>query len=120
MFFDAAEDEASHGAALTAAADFAAQPGRMRHAPDGVAFQDETEYGPMCVERAQNGYNSGMGEIFRKVASISPVVIKPALEGAAAGQPRALGEEVSSDEDAAGVEATTCETATAAAASASA
>ena len=27
----------------------------------------------MCTDRARNGYNSGMGEIFRKVASISMI-----------------------------------------------
>ena len=27
----------------------------------------------MCTDRARNNYNSGMGEIFRRVASISPV-----------------------------------------------
>ena len=27
----------------------------------------------MCTSRAEQGYNSGMGEIFRKVASISPI-----------------------------------------------
>jgi hypothetical protein len=40
--------------------------------------QDESEYAPQCTDRANNGYNSGMGEIFRRVASISPVRIKDA------------------------------------------
>ena len=84
MFFDAVDDtvptDASSSSArqlTAAAANFVATPGRMRHAPDSVAFQDESEYGPSCADRARNGYNSGMGEIFRKVASISPVVIAP-------------------------------------------
>ena len=38
---------------------------------------DEYEYGPMCDDRAAKGYNSGMGEIFRKVAGISPVKLLP-------------------------------------------
>merc|ERR1740133_794071 len=44
-------------------------------AEGGVLLQDESEYGPMCMDRAANGYNSGMGEIFRKVAAISPIAI---------------------------------------------
>ena len=35
--------------------------------------KDEAEYAAMCQERAANGYNSGMGEIFRRVAAVSPV-----------------------------------------------
>ena len=38
-------------------------------------IQDEYEWGPMCKDRARNGYNSGMGEIFRKVAGISPIQV---------------------------------------------
>ena len=49
------------------------QPGRISDA-HGLAYQDEVEYGGMCEDRAQNGYNSGMGEIFRRVAQISPIV----------------------------------------------
>ena len=29
-----------------------------------------------CEDRKDNGYNSGMGEIFRKVAAISPVPVR--------------------------------------------
>ena len=36
-------------------------------------YQDEREYRPHCEERARNGYNSGMGEIFRKVCAVSPI-----------------------------------------------
>mmetsp|Transcript_44071 Transcript_44071/g.80784 ORF Transcript_44071/g.80784 Transcript_44071/m.80784 type:complete len:366 (-) Transcript_44071:132-1229(-) len=35
------------------------------------------EYKEMCEDRKNNGYNSGMGEIFRRVAAISPVEIRP-------------------------------------------
>jgi len=34
---------------------------------------DEKIFEGHCADRAANGYNSGMGEIFRKVAAISPV-----------------------------------------------
>jgi hypothetical protein len=54
------------------------QPGRMREM-GGLTFQDEGEYAQMCTDRAQAGYNSGMGEIFRKVAAITPVPVLPAL-----------------------------------------
>ena len=48
-------------------------PGKVQTAPDGTQFQDEHEYGPM--NRAANGYNSGMGEIFRKVAAVTEIAI---------------------------------------------
>ncbi len=48
-------------------------PGRISTGPDGRTFQDEYEWGPSCLDRARKGYNSGMGEIFRKVAAIAPV-----------------------------------------------
>lgn len=56
------------------------QPGRMSNI-EGVKFQDEREFEQMCTDRARNGYNSGMGEIFRKVAGISPISI-PSVETA--------------------------------------
>lgn len=37
---------------------------------------DESIFEGHCTDRARNGYNSGMGEIFRKVAAISPVQTK--------------------------------------------
>lgn len=40
---------------------------------------DESEFEQMCADRKAMGYNSGMGEIFRRVAAISPIEIKPAL-----------------------------------------
>ena len=36
-------------------------------------FQDEREYKQYCKDRADNGYNSGMGEIFRRVSAVSPI-----------------------------------------------
>ena len=54
-------------------------PGRMSSVmtPDlsgRTQFQDEREYKFQCYNRAKNGYNSGMGEIFRKVSAISPII----------------------------------------------
>lgn len=36
-------------------------------------FQDEADFKEMCENRKDHGYNSGMGEIFRRVAAIAPV-----------------------------------------------
>jgi hypothetical protein len=37
------------------------------------SFQDSREYAGFCASRASQGYNSGMGMIFRQVAQISPL-----------------------------------------------
>ena len=52
-----------------------------------LRHQDERTFADMCEDRKNNGYNSGMGEIFRKVAAISPVralgmAPEPATNGA--------------------------------------
>jgi len=50
-------------------------------------FMDESMFQNHCEDRAANGYNSGMGEIFRKVAAISPIKLHapdPALPGSSA------------------------------------
>jgi len=73
LFFDAEQDEAG---ALEEAGR-TPTPGKLSSSR-GVSFQDESEYAPMCEQRAAAGYNSGMGEIFRKVAAISPVEIPTA------------------------------------------
>jgi len=70
MFFNAKEVDLTAMATLEGQ-----QPGRVSHDGDGVAFQDENEYKDMCKDRAANGYNSGMGEIFRKVAEMTPIVV---------------------------------------------
>jgi len=49
-------------------------PGRTGVSNSGLRYQDEYEYSEMCTDRAAHGYNSGMGEIFRKVAGISKIV----------------------------------------------
>eukprot|EP00392_Amoebophrya_sp_AT5.2_P009873 g9904.t1 len=49
------------------------QPGRMSVDRSGKYYQAELEFDLMCRERADHGYNSGMGEIFRKVSGIAPV-----------------------------------------------
>ena len=41
----------------------------------------------MCAQRAANGYNSGMGEIFRRVAAISPVPLANARKDEGAETP---------------------------------
>ena len=69
QFFDATDEQSDHGVVL-AQSSSAPQPGRISKDSSAVSFQDEREYAPMCADRARNGYNSGMGEIFRKVASV--------------------------------------------------
>ena len=46
----------------------------------GLKFEDEREFRSQCASRAEQGYNSGMGEIFRRVAAIAPV--RPGARGA--------------------------------------
>jgi len=47
------------------------EPGRMRDAHNGKGqYQSACEFKQMCAKRAKQGYNSGMGMIFRKVAGI--------------------------------------------------
>jgi len=71
-------------------------PGRVSvDARSGLRYQHEAEYGPLCEERAANGFNSGMGEIFRRVAQISEVEVgvgRPSQELAGAGAVPPLGE----------------------------
>ena len=70
MFFDApSEEEADRGVW---------QPGRITRS-GGHVFQDDVEYSDMCADRASNGYNSGMGEIFRRVAAITPISTEDAV-----------------------------------------
>jgi len=65
MFFDApVDEEEDHGVVW--------QPGRITQRGDHM-FQDDVEFSDMCAQRAADGYNSGMGEIFRRVAAITPV-----------------------------------------------
>jgi hypothetical protein len=49
------------------------QPGHVSYDARGNGYQDEHEYSERCADRAARGYNSGMGEIFRKVAAITPL-----------------------------------------------
>jgi len=39
-------------------------------------YQHEYEWEPTCKDRAASGYNSGMGEIFRRVGLITPIEAK--------------------------------------------
>ena len=70
MFFDLPQDTATSQALVEAGPP---QPGRLTDAGNGILVQDEYEWGPTCEQRAANGYNSGMGEIFRKVAAITRI-----------------------------------------------
>jgi hypothetical protein len=74
-FFESADaSDAADGTAPGALAPIdVPTPGRASTSPAGEVFQDEREYATMCSDRADNGYNSGMGEIFRKVCSVSPI-----------------------------------------------
>jgi len=54
-------------------------PGRLTQDASGKTFQDESEFLTMCATRAAQGYNSGMGEIFRKVAAITPIAAGAAV-----------------------------------------
>lgn len=67
-------DSTTSTAATTKGGALAPQPlpGRMSNIRD-LLFQDEYEFEDMCEDRKNKGYNSGMGEIFRRVASISPI-----------------------------------------------
>ena len=48
------------------------RPGRVTTSAAGVTFQSEGEFVNQCYDREQAGFNSGMGEIFRRVAKINP------------------------------------------------
>jgi len=85
MFFDFPDQTPENKWALDEATSMALQTSKQQPQPGrisqigGVRFQDENEYGPMCADRAARGYNSGMGEIFRKVAAISPIQVQEAI-----------------------------------------
>lgn len=72
LFFDL-PGKANDSVAIASAEDSTTPvPGRMTTLY-GTTFQNEYEYSDECTRRADAGYNSGMGEIFRKVAAISPI-----------------------------------------------
>ena len=49
-------------------------PGQLRLDHElSFAYSDARDLQPMCDQRAASGYASGMGEIFRQVASVVPV-----------------------------------------------
>lgn len=59
--------------------------GASGHSTSDEGFNDSAEAKGYCEQRAQNGYQSGMGEIFRKVALITPVgEVKQELNSTAA------------------------------------
>jgi hypothetical protein len=73
MFFDAVPVNTGDGQSVTTSTLGEETPGRVQETERGIKYQSEREYAGMCTNRANNGYNSGMGEIFRKVASISAI-----------------------------------------------
>jgi hypothetical protein len=76
MFFDAEGNDPATGIAPGAETPLPdPTPGRTSTGGGGVLFQDEREFTDRCAQRAAAGYNSGMGEIFRRVGSISPIEI---------------------------------------------
>ena len=79
MFFDAPAEVES---AVVVGPGFNPTPGRMTQL-GGLGFQDEAEYDGECEGRAAGGYKSGMGEIFRRVAMISPIQLDDAPAGLA-------------------------------------
>jgi len=46
---------------------------------DGSPANDESLFESHCTDRARQGYNSGMGEIFRQVAGISPIQVDSSI-----------------------------------------
>jgi hypothetical protein len=88
MFFDFTLDYEKASSALSQS-QWDPEPGRisMHH---GLLVQDEFEYKGWCQDRADNGYNSGMGEIFRRVAMISPIDDVTATKASSLPAPSAL------------------------------
>merc|ERR1711871_155736 len=50
-----------------------ATPGRISVDAEYGGYNDYRDMQPVCQERAESGYASGMGEIFRQVASVAPL-----------------------------------------------
>lgn len=105
MFFDAQDAEQGGDGVIAGVAPGAMEdisdptPGRMSSV-DNVdksgrrQFQDEREYKLQCEDRAKKGYNSGMGEIFRKVCAVSPISEEALqLRGVIAGNKDEIAEE---------------------------
>jgi len=62
----------SEAPALSTLAPTEPTPGRVTTV-GAATFQDSREYSGYCASRASQGYNSGMGVIFRQVAQITPL-----------------------------------------------
>ena len=60
----------------TPAAQDQQQPGKIGDGASGVGYQDEHD-AAMCAERERGSHNSGMGEIFRRVAAVAPLKVAP-------------------------------------------
>merc|ERR1711920_545406 len=79
MFFEAEIMEQKKASRAIGGGQSQPQPGRLTKNPaTGRTFHHEREFAGMCEDRKNAGYNSGMGEIFRRVAGISPIVVDSA------------------------------------------
>jgi len=98
MFFDASPVEGDQGERLLQSFDTRLQtPGRVmtmevastntgdrEGGSRSILYQDERDWEGQCTDRANHGYNSGMGEIFRRVSAISPIVLQAEALGSEA------------------------------------
>jgi len=71
VFFDATRVD-SDSTSLTLSGQ-SPTPGKISENAEGKKYQSEHEFSQMCEDRKNNGYNSGMGEIFRRVAAMTPI-----------------------------------------------
>ena len=72
MFFDMDLD--SDGQDLSLSSVHVPTPGRMHTSSDGVLYQDQSDWVEHCAKREAAGYNSGMGEIFRRAAAVTRTI----------------------------------------------
>ena len=72
--FSPQTDDESRGTSRAVAEAGGAQPGRVTvDRASGLTHQSEHEYAGECARREANGHDSGMGEIFRRAAAVSPI-----------------------------------------------
>jgi len=72
--FEAVPDDEHRGTSRAVLSGKGGQPGRVTmDGVSGLNFQSETEYAGECARREANGHDSGMGEIFRRAAAVTPI-----------------------------------------------
>lgn len=92
MFFEAEIMEQKEASRAVAGGQSQPQPGRLTKNPaTGRVYHGEREFAGMCEDRKNAGYNSGMGEIFRRVASVAPIVVSTGSEDAGGDECRGKG-----------------------------